>query len=293
MKIFQLTPLSVALSVSVVLHGALLMVRFVAPDAFQLKPSDPGLEVILVNAKHAKAPLKAEALAQANLDGGGNADAGRSKSPLPDLRRSETGDSLKAVQRRAAELEEAQKNLLNQNRKSLYSATPAKDNDKPDPARTGSDIMESSKAIARQEAQIYNRVEDENKKPRKTHMSPSTMGVSYAQYYSEMSHRIEEIGTLNFPQKNGVKQYGQVVISISVFQDGSIYDKDGGIQVEKSSGNAFLDKAAVTIVRRSAPFGRFPAKMRSSQEGGDVFVLVTTFKFARDNTLETEQRAVQ
>ena len=97
--------LFLALGASLLLHGALLAVRFVPPDAFQFKPVDPGLEVILVNAKHANKPLKAEALAQANLDGGGNADAGRAQSPLPDLRRMETGESVKATQRRIAELE--------------------------------------------------------------------------------------------------------------------------------------------------------------------------------------------
>jgi protein TonB len=290
----QLTPLTIAIGVSVLLHGTLLGVRFAAPDAFQLKPADPGLEVILVNAKHARPPVKADALAQADLDGGGNADAGRSKSPLPNLHRVETGDSLKAAQKRAAELEEYQKSLLTKNARSVFNSPPIADRDPPDPVRTGVDVMESSKAMARKEAEIYTRVEDENKRPKKTIMSPSTMGVSYAQYYSEMSHRIEEIGTLNFPQKNGAKMYGQVVISIPVFQDGTIYDKDGvGIKVEKSSGNALLDKAAVAIIRRSAPFGRFPSKMMLAKDVGDIFVVVSTFKFARNNTLETEQRTAQ
>jgi protein TonB len=78
-----LTPLRIAITVSVLVHGALLGVHFAAPQAFRFAPADPGLEVVLVNAKHHKKPLKAEALAQANLDGGGNADAGRAKSPLP------------------------------------------------------------------------------------------------------------------------------------------------------------------------------------------------------------------
>src|SRR4051812_30213718 len=102
----------IAIAVSVLLHAGLVGVRFVAPDAFKLQPADPGLEVILVNAKHDRKPIKAEALAQANLDGGGAADTGRSKSPLPDMRKSENGDSVKAAQRRIAELEAVQQNLL-------------------------------------------------------------------------------------------------------------------------------------------------------------------------------------
>ena len=218
MKIFsQLTPLSIAIAASVLVHAALLTVHFVAPDAFALKPADPGLEVILVNAKHAKAPVKADALAQANLDGGGNADAGRAKSPLPDLRRNETGESEKATQRRIAELEEAQKNLLTQTRKSLYSARPVTDKDKPDPNRTGAELVESSKAIARTAAEITQRIEDENKRPRKTFITPSTREVGYAMYYKEMQKRVEEIGTLNFPQHNGKKMYGELVVYIPIF----------------------------------------------------------------------------
>lgn len=290
MKIFsQLSPLSIAVAVSVLLHGALLTVRFVAPEAFQLKPADPGLEVILVNAKHKKPPVKADALAQANLDGGGNADAGRSKSPLPDLHRNDAGESVKATQRRIAELEEAQKNLLSQSKKSLYSARPVNDKDKPDPTRTGADLIESSKAIARSAAEITQRIEDENKRPRKTFITPSTREVGYAMYYKDMQKRVEEIGTLNFPQRNGRKMYGELVVYIPIFQDGTIYQKDGGVRVEKSSGNPELDKAALAIVRRAAPFGRFPPKMLSSDKD-DLWVIITRFNFTREEKLEAELR---
>lgn len=278
----------IALTVSVVAHAALLAVRFVAPDAFVLKPADPGLEVILVNAKHVKRPITADAVANADLDGGGNADAGRAKSPLPNMKRMDTGDSVKATQRRMAELVEQQENLLTQMRKkTMFTAPRVTEKDKPDPVRTGLDMLETSKAIARREAEITQRIEDENKRPKKTYITPSTIGVGYAQYYKEMSHRIEQIGTLNFPQRDGRKLYGEVVLSIPIFQDGSIYEKDGGVRVERSSGNPALDKAAMAIARRSAPFGRFPPRMLS-RERNDLWEIMTTFKFARNDTLETE-----
>ena len=277
------------MAVSIAAHAALLTVRFVAPDAFKFKPADPGLEVILVNAKHDKKPLKADALAQANLDGGGNADAGRAKSPLPDLRKMETGESVKATQRRVAELEEIQQNLLTQHRKSGFNAAPVTEKDKPDPSRTGADLVESSKAIARTAAEITQRIEDENKRPRKTFITPSTQEVGYAMYYKAMQKRVEEVGTLNFPQRNGKKMYGELVVYIPIFQDGSIYQKDGGVRVEKSSGNPELDKAALAIVRRAAPFGRFPANMLSSDKD-DLWVIITRFNFTREEKLEAELR---
>ncbi|MDB5936907.1 MAG: tonB family C-terminal domain protein [Massilia sp.] len=279
----------VAIAFSVLAHAALLAVRFVAPDAFKLEPADPGLEVILVNAKHAKRPIKADALAQANLDGGGQQEAGRSQSPLPDLRKNEDGDSVKAAQRRIAELLEQQANMLTQARNTHYKAPPVTEKDKPDPTRTGTDELEASKALARATAEIGARIQDENKRPKKTFISPSTQEVGYAIYYKTMQKRVEEIGTLNFPQVNGRKLYGELILEIPIFQDGSIYVKDGGVTVRKSSGNPALDKAALAIVRRSAPFGHFPKNMLSSDKD-DVWVIVTRFNFTREETLKATLR---
>lgn len=277
--------LVIASAVSVVVHAVALMVHFVAPKDFKVEPTDPGLEVILVNAKHASKPLKADALAQADLDGGGNADAGRAKSPLPDMRRMETGESIKASQRYLQELEERQKNLLTQVKKSPLSAAPVAEKNQTDPSRTGADLIESSKAIARMEAEITQTIEDQNKRPKKTFLSPSTQGVGYAMYYNAFRRRVEDIGTLNFPQKDGRKLYGVVVLSIPIFQDGSVYEKEGGTVVERSSGNPDLDKAAISIVRRSAPFGKFPPNMRS-KDRDDLWVIVQKFVFTREEKVQ-------
>jgi protein TonB len=282
-------PLMIAAACSVLAHAALLAVRFAAPDAFRLQPADPGLEVILVNAKHAHAPLKAEALAQANLDGGGNAESGRAQSPLPDLRKVENGDSLKAMQRRVAELEQQQKNVLTRLQQSRFASAPVADQVKPDPARTGADNADATRAIARMTAEITQRISDENKRPRKTFISPSTREVGYAVYYKTMQKRIEETGTLNFPQQSGSKLYGELVVYIPVFQDGSIYEKEGGPHIERSSGNPALDRAALQIVRRAAPFGSFPARMRSSDKD-DLWIVITRFKFTREEKLQAELR---
>jgi protein TonB len=279
----------IAITCSVLAHAFLLAIRFAAPDAFRLQPADPGLEVILVNAKHARAPVKADALAQANLDGGGNADAGRAQSPLPDLRKIENGDSIKAVQRRIAELEQQQKNVLTKVRQSQFNSAPVADQAKPDPSRTGTDNADSARAIARMTAEITQRIADENKRPKKTFISPSTREVGYAMYYKAMQKRVEEVGTLNFPQQNGHKLYGELVVYIPIFQDGSLYEKEGGPRVERSSGNPALDKAALAIVRRAAPFGKFPANMRSSDKD-DLWIVVTRFKFTREEKLQAELR---
>ena len=277
--------LIIAVAASLLAHGALLAMHFVAPAPQSVVAADPGLEVILVNAKHAAKPLKADALAQANLDGGGQADKGRSKSPLPDMRKVEEGDSVQASARRIAELEQQQKELLTQANKTPFSAPPITEKDKLNPLASGSDLLESSKAIARMAAEISQTVEEQNKRPRKTFITPSTQEVGYAMYYKTLQKRIEDIGTLNFPQKNGRKMYGELVVYIPIFQDGTIYQKDGGARVERSSGNPALDAAASNIVRRAAPFGRFPPNMLSSDKD-DLWVVITRFKFTREEKME-------
>lgn len=269
-------------------HGILLAVHFTAPDAFKFKPIDPGLEVILVNAKHDKKPLKADALAQANLDGGGNAATGRAKSPLPDMRKNENGEGLKAMQRRVEELEKRQQMLTQTNKKKRPTVSETKDGvtpkDKP-PQPTGADLFDSAAELQRREAEIAKSIEEYNKRPKKTMISPSTKETGYAMYYNSLREKIEKIGTVNFPQKNGKKMYGELVISIPIYQDGTIYTKEGGLTVERSSGNKDLDEKAKQIVRSAAPFAKFPQNMRSTGKD-DVWVLVTSFKFTREGELE-------
>jgi protein TonB len=284
--ILQNSTLSIAIAVSVLAHGALLAVRFVSPESFKFEPTDPGLEVILVNSKHDKKPLKADAIAQANLDGGGNADAGRAKSPLPDMRRSEDGDGLKAMQRRIEELENQQRMLAQLNKKAIAKDVIYAKETQP---QDGADASESAKEILRREAEIAKNIEDYNKRPKKTVISPSTREAGYAMYYDALRQRIERTGTLNFPQKDGKKLYGELVISIPIYQDGTIYEKDGGLTVDKSSGNRALDEAAKRIVRRAAPFGKFPQNMRSAGKD-EVWVLVTNFRFTREGELEAKLR---
>lgn len=97
--LFKNRKLSIAIMVSVAVHAALLALRFGALEAFKFKPTDPGLEMILVNARHDRAPLKADVFwlrLISMADGGGNAAEGRAKSLLPDLQQSTDGDSAKA-----------------------------------------------------------------------------------------------------------------------------------------------------------------------------------------------------
>jgi hypothetical protein len=72
------------------------------------------------------------------------------------------------------------------------SGPPITEKAKPDPLPTGADLLESSKAIARRVAEISETIEDQNKRPKKTMITPSTREVGYATYYKTMQKRIED-----------------------------------------------------------------------------------------------------
>ena len=207
----------------------------------------------------------------------------------PDMRKMEDGDSLKASRRRVAELQEQQKKLMTQIKAAQHKAPPAplKKQDMPHPT-AGADPTDAT-AIARMTAEIARTIEDQNKRPKKTFITPSTQRVEYAMYYKTLQRRVEEIGTLNFPQQDGKKLYGELVISIPIFHDGTIYDKDGGPKIETTSGITALDNAALRIVRRASPFGRFPPNMRN-KNGDDLWVVITRFKFTREQALEAQMQ---
>ena len=129
-------------------------------------------------------------------------------------------------------------------------------------------------------------IRDSNKRPLKTQLTPSTREVAYALYYTALQKQIEQTGTRYFPQQDGKKIYGELIVYIPVYQDGSLYDREGGPRIERSSGNPLLDRAALAIVRRAAPFGQFP---RSATADGKTHVweIITRFRFTRDDVLET------
>lgn len=287
--------LYIAIAISVLVHGALLAVRFTLPASAKVRPTDPALEVILVNAKTQSAPVKAEALAQANLDGGGNADAGRAKSPLPDMLKTEDGDSLNTADHRIAALEKKQQQMLSQMQSAALFSVPetTSQDSRTDavPTEDGNELTPDTKALRREQAEIAKSIEDYNKRPRKTVITPSTRGVRYAMYYKAFADRVERLGTLNFPRKNGRKLYGKLVVSVPIFQDGSIYTKDGGLEVERSSNVPGLDAAALKIIERAAPFNRFPHNMRSGT-ADEVWEVIVTLDFSREGQLETKLRSV-
>jgi protein TonB len=108
-------------------------------------------------------------------------------------------------------------------------------------------------------AQIEKRIQEENARPRKRYISPSTQEINYALYYDQLRRKIEERGTLFFPELQGQKLYGSLIMVITIGLSGQLVSAE----VSHSSGNAILDIQAKNIVKGAAPFGARPSAFSS------------------------------
>lgn len=276
----SLSTLQIALGVSIAVHAALLTVRLVDPERFNRVFEDTPLEVILVNAKSGEKPDAAKAIAQASLAGGGEAEKGRATSPLPPSAFIRLGDAQEdGAQRQIEALKEQQARMLLQAKKAL-AAMPPPDLSVSASTPAQAEQEERRKQLVKLLAEIERRINEENARPKKRYISPATREEVYAVYYDALRRKIEDKGTLNFPEVGGKKLYGELIMTITVSFDGSVLDTE----VAQSSGNRILDRQAQGIVRATGPFEPFNLGMRRR---ADQIVVVSSFNFARDDSLQT------
>jgi periplasmic protein TonB len=270
-----------AILASVLVHAALLSLRFAFPDASRLRSPPQTLDVILVNSKSATRPVEAQALAQANLDGGGNTDEDRrARTPLPATREVERGDDVKRARQKVKELEAKQRQLLTQAQAPAVAVETAKPEPAPEPAKplSGADLVNSALALARLEAQIARQVEEYNKRPRKAFVGARAVESRFAQYVEDWRLKIERIGNLNYPDGARGRIYGSLRLTISIKPDGSVDD----VQIDRPAEYKILNDAALKIIRLAAPFAPFPPDIRKDT---DLLVITRTWTFAPGDKL--------
>ena len=269
-----------ALFISFVFHGALLTLRIADPERFDRLFSDAPLDVILVNTRaKADAPEKAQALAQTQLAGGGELKSGRAASPLPSATTTSIGDMTESMQRQIAAMRKEQSLLLAQVKNLLAQLPP------PQPQKSHAEqesVEQKRRQLLKLLAEIEQRINQDNARPRKHYVSPATKQVAYALYYDTLRRKIEDRGTRYFPvTSSGQKLYGELTMIITVNTDGRVL----ATEVVQSSGLADLDRRAQAIATAAGPFGEFTEEMRRQ---ADQLAVVSRFIFSRDNVLQTK-----
>jgi protein TonB len=276
--------LAYAIGASIVLHGLLLAVHFRAPDLLRSSQSEQRMDVVLVNAKTRERPSKADVLAQANLDRGGNVDEKRrARSPLPVTEPRDPGRNLTEAQRRVHELEVQQQQLLAQAREAQAraaqsAATPA---EQTAPQPSGRDLADLALAAIRLQAQIDRQIEEYQKRPRKKFIGANAAEYRFAQYEEDWRAKVERFGTVNYPAEARGKMYGNLRLTVTIRPDGNVES----IELDRSSGLKVLDNAAFRIVRMASPYAVFPASIRRDT---DLIVITRTWFFDRGDKFWSE-----
>jgi periplasmic protein TonB len=279
--------LGAALGVSIALHAAAMAVHFKFPNP--VRPAEnQALEVVLVNARTKERPAKAEVLAQANLDRGGNVDEDRrAKTPLPVTEPRKPARNLADAQRRMRELEAQQQRLLAQARDSAQRvpAEPPKAAQAPEtpPLPSGRDLADLSLAAMRLQAQIDRQIDEYQKRPRKKFIGANAREYRFAQYEEDWRVKVERIGTLNYPAEARGKHYGDLRLTVTIRADGSVES----VELDRSSGLKVLDQAAFKIVQMASPYAAFPAEIRRDT---DLLVITRTWFFGQGDKIWTQAR---
>ena len=283
LSLIRLTPISMSMAFSILLHlflmfGIVLVMPVPRSSTIFAQP----LQVVLVNSKSQSKPSKADALAQANLDGGGNtADDRRAKSPLPTIR----DDQQFAPERRAKRLaleEESKRMLTRLNSGHTVPQPELKKQQQLKNASNGDDLMQKALEIARLEAQINKNWDAYQKLPRRTNIGARTREYRFAQYIEDWRVKVERVGNLNYPeQARRQKIFGSLKLSVSIRTDGSVEK----VEVDKSSGHRILDAAAVRIVKLAAPYSPLPPNIAKDT---DILEITRTWTFTPSDRLESE-----
>lgn len=311
-KLKKLSAFAVAIWVSIVIHAAILTVHF-QPELKKLKDSLHSLNVVLVNAKTKSTPDKAELLAQASLDRGGNTEANRKmKTALPAPKEKTTEVKLQPnaearsaaksaktkaqearEQKRVDELEKQAQELLTQiNSIQKIASKPTQNAASADPemgeqkieakSLNRAALIAASLEMDRLQAQIDKQQDEYQKRPKKKYIGARTKEYRFALYVESWRQKVERIGNMNYPEAaKAQKLYGQLRMTVAIKADGSLES----IMIDQPSNHKVLDEAAKRIIELAAPYAVFPDDIKHDT---DVLYITRTWTFTQEDLLATK-----
>ena len=295
--------MAIAILISLIVHAIILSIHF-EPELKKFKDKLPTLEVMLVNAKTLTTPDKADVLAQADLDRGGNTDQNRKmKSALPAIKQQKTEFTVKPMtevtigkkaakitaeetkeQKHVAELEKQAQELMTQLKstkkiesepvqKAMAKEAEIGNQENPNKVLDIHDLTTAALEMDRLESLIAKQQDDYQKRPKRKFRD--------ALYVESWRQKVEKVGNMNYPEAaKNLKMYGQLQMTVSINADGTIET----VEINRSSGHKVLDEAAKHIVELAAPYSRFPDDMHKDV---DILSITRTWTFTKEDSLAT------
>jgi protein TonB len=291
--------LNFTLFFSVIIHLVILLGVGFSVSSPPNNPPLTSLDITLVKQQTEIEPEEADFLAQANNEGGGEADK-KAPKPKPDAKRANPVSAQAAktkptpppqpiinptppapIEKSAKVLTQAKAERQIQTTEQLdEKVKPVTDVVPPiSPQLKASDLILQAKS----DIKMLNQKLDESakklsKKPKRRYLSPRTKQYSAAAYHEAWRKKVERIGNMNYPKEAKRKRLnGSLMLSVDINPDGSV--PVNGIVISRSSGHEILDKAAIKIVRLGAPYAPIPDEVMQDH---DVITIIRTWKFETD-----------
>lgn len=247
----------------------------------------PSLDVILVQTRSEEAPEKADFIAQANQQGGGESEEKARPSdlfsaPVPKL---ETGIAPIQLQELAELKREERKrdtevitvDRSEHQRSSDFSQEATPEPDRQQTAEQAQRAME----MARLQAELRLSRQAYAKRPKRKFISANTREDGFARYMQSWVAKVERVGNINYPEEARLNDLqGSLVLTVAIRRDGTIEK----IEIIQSSGEAVLDDAAKRIVEIAAPFDPTPVV---DGEQFDILHITRTWQFLPGNVLQS------
>jgi len=239
--------LTTMLVLALLLHGMVILgVSFTAPGSGEGSGSQ-GMEVLLVSDElpEARDNPTATYLSQRTQTGSGNTRERRA-ARLPAQGRPESAPAQREQREASSEAEQ----LLASNAAS--GGTPIQLLPLP-PQLAGEDGVPSEGAKAGDDELVLRGLTRDE-----LYLAADTRASRLAPYLDAWRRRVERIGTLNYPsaaQRQGLK--GNPVIEVTLQRDGRLRSA----RIQRTSGRAEIDAAALDILRLASPFDPFPPEL--------------------------------
>ena len=123
------------------------------------------------------------------------------------------------------------------------------------------------------------------KRPKREYLSPETVRSESAAYLVELVEKINRVGLLNFPSEiRNQKISGRLVADLALNRNGTI----NSVKILKSSGNALLDKTAISFIRIASPYKPFSDNMLDSDT--NIIHVTRTYIFTPNTIRSVEVR---
>ena len=258
----------------IVLAVVVLGISFGRDDA---APVTPTLDVILTETQSAAAPEKADFLAQANNQGGGDHDKAQRpreevSAPVP---KQDQGLAPVPIRAQSPRPQDAQPvPVVTTTATSLEQAprTPPRTETPPSLLPTGEQLLEQQIEMAKLAAEVARRQAQYARRPKRKFVSASTQEYAYAGYLRQWVERVERVGNANYPERaRAEKLEGRLVMTVAVRRNGSVES----VTLNTPSRYDTLNQAARRIVQLAEPFPALP----DAQERVDVLHITRTWEF--------------